>query len=561
MDMKTNQKVLLSSVCRPFGEKYGDAFCASYEGSFQVMWAQGIFRTRATTTQWGLDFIACNLKTPTVVLQYPSMSEFVSEIKKGYDYVGIAFIPTTLHKMRPMIAAVRRYAPATKIVLGGYGAVLGDELKPYADYICQGEGVAFMRRLLKEPVDRPIQQPVLVQNKSLFSIKLPKLSGYIFAGLGCPNGCDFCLTSHFFKRKHIKFLPDGASIVRAIEKLREIHPDMTSFYISDEDFLLNKERGVGFLHALRKSNLPPLSISVFSSVKALSQYKTTELVEMGIDFIWVGFEGKRSGYKKREGRSFSEMVTDFRRHGINVLASMIVGLDYQTPEIIAEEFAELIKCKIAMFQCLIYAPAIGTPLYERLKAEGRMDETLDYQKGYDAFSLVFKHPHIGKEEMSSIQRGLYHAEFEKLGPSAFRMVENWLAGYKTLRDHPVRRVRQKAAKCGLDARSALPLLNPSKRYVNPEIAQWIEGLRAEIIAQTGPLTPKEKLLEKIVPFMLWFTDFKMRHDLWQQPKPSRMDYNIPSKESRLRSFGNPFRLLHLRDFFSVFIPPREKPQD
>ena len=34
-------------------------------------------------------------------------------------------------------------------------------------------------------------------------------TGYVFAGLGCPNGCDFCATSHYFKRRHIRFLPDG----------------------------------------------------------------------------------------------------------------------------------------------------------------------------------------------------------------------------------------------------------------------------------------------------------------------------------------------------------------
>jgi hypothetical protein len=44
------KKVLLSSVCGPFGSKYDDGFGVSYEGTWQVLWAQG----RATTTnQWG----------------------------------------------------------------------------------------------------------------------------------------------------------------------------------------------------------------------------------------------------------------------------------------------------------------------------------------------------------------------------------------------------------------------------------------------------------------------------------------------------------------------------
>ena len=135
MPSANQKKVLLSSVCQPFGAQYGDGFGVSYEGTHQIMWAQGMFRTRATTTQWGIDFIAANLEAPTVTLHYPTMEQFVAEIKKGYDFVGIAFVLTTLHKMKPMIEAIREHAPQTKIVLGGYGTALGEPLEGLADYV------------------------------------------------------------------------------------------------------------------------------------------------------------------------------------------------------------------------------------------------------------------------------------------------------------------------------------------------------------------------------------------------------------------------------------------
>jgi hypothetical protein len=65
-------KILLSSVCQPFGEKHGDGLGTHYAGSWQILWAQGIFRPTTTTTQWGIDFIAENLKTPVVTLWYCS---------------------------------------------------------------------------------------------------------------------------------------------------------------------------------------------------------------------------------------------------------------------------------------------------------------------------------------------------------------------------------------------------------------------------------------------------------------------------------------------------------
>ena len=103
-------RVLMSSVCQPFGEKHGDGFGTSYEGTHQLMWAQGIFRTRATTTQWGIDFIAHNIRAPTTTLHYPTMRRFIAEIQKGYDYIGIAFVATTKHKMLQAASWHRRTA-------------------------------------------------------------------------------------------------------------------------------------------------------------------------------------------------------------------------------------------------------------------------------------------------------------------------------------------------------------------------------------------------------------------------------------------------------------------
>ncbi|NOZ02506.1 MAG: hypothetical protein GXP54_11530 [Deltaproteobacteria bacterium] len=391
MDGSKGGKVLLSSVCQPFGVKHGDGLGVSAEGSHQIMWAQGIFRARATTTQWGIDFIAENLKAPTVTLHYPTMKQFITEIEKGYGYIGIAFVASTHHKMVPMVQAIRKHAPSSKIILGGYGTAMGDEkLAPYADYICHGEGVAFMRELLGETINTGFVQPDICQRQSMFSVPLLGQTGYVFAGLGCPNGCDFCVTSHYFQRKHIRILPDGPSILGAIRDLRSKHPDMTDFWINDEDFLLNESRGRGFLEAIRQSDLPPLALCIFSSVKALSRFRASELVEMGIDWIWVGYEGKRAGYSKMNGRSYRELFSDLHQHGISVMSSMIIGFDYHTPEIIAQEFDELVSLRPSLSQFLIYGPAFGTPLHDRMKAENRLlpEDWMSYK--HDGFYLTFK---------------------------------------------------------------------------------------------------------------------------------------------------------------------------
>src|SRR5512141_1751615 len=83
-----SKKILLTSVCRPLGPKYGDAPSVGYELLYgQVTRAQGLFSPRTFNIHYSLEYIAENLDAPTVVLQYPSKGELIRELKKGYDYV------------------------------------------------------------------------------------------------------------------------------------------------------------------------------------------------------------------------------------------------------------------------------------------------------------------------------------------------------------------------------------------------------------------------------------------------------------------------------------------
>lgn len=300
---------------------------------------------------------------------------------------------------------------------------------------------------------------------------------------------------------------------------------MTDFWINDEDFLLNEKRRRGYLEAIRKTDLPPPSISIFSSVKGLSQFTATELVEMGIDWVWVGYEGQRAGYSKMAGKPYGELFVDLHAHGISVLASMIIGFDYQTPEIIEEEFEELMCIRPSMCQFLIYVPAYGTPLYERMDMEGRLiPEAYENPASQDGFSLGFRHPHIEPEEMAAIQRRLYREDFARLGPGIFRVTEDWLEGLCNLRDHPAPRVRAKAQAYAKAAHEALVVLPASKKYLNGEVCRWLDRFGVRLEAETGPMTFKENVVSKFAPLLLWYTDFKIRHGIGAQPESTRRTY-------------------------------------
>ena len=163
---------------------------------------------------------------------------------------------------------------------------------------------------------------------------------------------------------------------------------------------------------------------------------------MGIDGFWIGYEGTRSGYAKQQGRPVEEILTEFREHGITVLASMIVGFDYQNPDVVAQELDGLLKLKPALAQFLIYGPVPGTPFYERVIKENLLQDvytqtrTCIYRRA-DGFTHDDQTPDAlagGRSRTSSV--GVSSEDFQRLGPSIFRVLETRLLGYQKLKNSP-----------------------------------------------------------------------------------------------------------------------------
>jgi len=526
------QQVLFTSVCRPLGVRYGDSPSVGYELLHeQVTRAQGLFSPRSHHTQFSLDYIAENLEAPTVVLQYPSRSELVRELKRGYDVVGVCFVLATYHRMKEVVALVRKYSPQSKIVLGGYGTVAPDEmLLPYGDHICREEGVGFMRRLLGEAeIPMPYRHPLIINKLQVFSKQISR-TGIVFGGLGCPNGCDFCCTSHFFKRKHIRLLPTGADIYQVVERYLEVDPKL-SIMIMDEDFLLNRRRAMEFRDCVLRSG-KPLSIFVFASVKALSQYTVTEILEMGIDGMWVGYEGTRSGYAKQSGRPIEELFAEFREHGITILASMIVGFPYQTPEIIEQELAGLLALRPVLTQFLIYGPCPGTPFYEEVIRERKLlpevadDPELFYRRGSGFYSMV-KHPSMTPEQIEAAQKHCYEEDFRSLGPVLYRSVDRWLDGYLKLRESPSPFLRAKAQRIATDLRKAYPVFLAGK-LLGPtaKVRRWIGGLQKRVHAELGSPTWRERIESVAAVGLASWTGLTLKLGLFQHPPLVRNTFRM-----------------------------------
>ena len=528
--MRETPGILFSSPCRPFGPRQGDAFSCSANGAFQLTWAQEGFRSEDAMWHWGLDLMAENLQTPSIVLQFPTRARFLREVTRGYRYVGITFNLCTLHIARWMCGEVRRVSPASTIILGGYGTILpdedlrGEDGRPLADEVCREEGIRFMRRLLGEE-EATFRHPRISIRRKVFSVPLKEKTGMALASVGCPNGCDFCITSRYFKKQRIPFFPTGAELHRHMEEQAAADPSITSFSILDEDFLVDEAYARSFLQAARARGTVR-DVMVFASLRSLSRFTPMEIADMGVSRIWIGFEAERAGYAKLRGRGYAEEVAALSAVGVSVVASMIIGYDYQDRAIIEEEFRRLCAAGPSVIQILLFSPCYGTEAWNRLEGDGRILPEIrrDYRR-HDGFVELYRHPRFAPGGLESLQRELSRREFTELGPSMFRLLAVHHAGWRALKDSADPAVRERMAASGRRLKRSMALypagimFAPSRRVREKLRAQY-----ALMKTDFGRPSPGSLISAMLLIVLHAWTRWRFSAERFTQPGTIRTEY-------------------------------------
>lgn len=522
------KKVLLTTVCGPFGADTDDCTRHVMPELFhaQVTRAQGIFSIRSTYISYGLEYIAENITTPATVLQYPTMKQFRRELQKGYDYVGISFVIATFDKLKKMCRMAREVSPRSKIILGGYGTML-PECDQYGDYVCREEGVDFMRRLLGEVHNGEPKRHVVCPTRGTV-LGFPAMKGaVVLAGLGCPHGCEFCATSHFHKKRHIPLLKTGADLHQEIRRVHKVlgNPNLP-IGIIEEDFLLQKERAAQYLDCVKKDVENPIRFSCFASAHSIAQWDPEDLVRMGIETVWIGVESRQANYAKLKGLDIEAIFETLHSHGINTLASLIIGHDFHTVEKVWGDLDYLVSLNPSLSQFLILTPACSTPLFDRLKREGRL---LDVpHKHWDGFHLAFAHPHIDKEKMEQLILDVYDEEYRRLGPSVIRYIEKQFRGYLRFRDAADPLLKARAGQYRQGCLEALPLFPIAARRAPTEgIARGIRDIQRSIVHEIGAGGLKNKIRSGIVPVLALVEQFKLKHCGYPQARMERTEYRMP----------------------------------
>lgn len=484
-------RVLLTNPFGPYIREWGEN---PYDIlSSRLQRGQGPFTLSSSTPCAALYLIAENLNAQVTVMEYPHVEDFEAELRSGYDFLGIQVIAYTINKVAEMVRIARRVAPQTKIAIGGYG-VLSLHYPPpgekstdaayilqEADFLCEEEGVQFMRRVIgDEPIDRPITQLYVPQNKSFLPgaetmVDRSSMASMVLVALGCPNGCEFCMTSAMYKKQKIYVASPKETFETMKHHCRRNGGRATSVALMDEDLMLNPNyvRELGkLIQEDTEFGLRKLGYFCFGDLRSLTHFSMEELLELGVDNIWVGVESSLEDVvtsehhiEKRTCDDVEAVLRGMAEYGIGATASMVLGWDFHTPENIEKDIDYFVNLAPSSYQITFLTACPGTPLYKRMLAAGRIDPTMTYhdvQQCHDG-NFVTKHFRAGelKQHFDLAHKKLY----ENNGPGIFRSFEVNLNGYETCRRsaRPLLR-EQKAPFFAERCKRSYPLLKACADY-------------------------------------------------------------------------------------------------
>jgi radical SAM superfamily enzyme YgiQ (UPF0313 family) len=344
---------------------------------------------------------------------------FVKEQEIGL--VGIGAMTRMIAKAYRIADAIR--AAGVPVVMGGphvtecADEALGRDGGPrHADAVALGEADETWPRIVEdaargqlkevyEPVDetgkerKPSLQPypVIPWDKidlDQFNV-IPKMfrryterygSGFkyfnmmpIESGRGCPYGCEFCTVTGFFGDS-IRFRTDESVVNELLMLKRRARRErgQISIFFIDDNFAINIKRTKSLLRAIIAADAQ-LPWTAQISANLLRDEELVDLIaEAGAKWIFIGMESIDPANLADVNKSFNKpgeyaaVLNRLAQRNVYAITSFIIGMDNDTPGVAERTIHEIEQWPPVLPVFSPLTPLPGTPLYNRLGAEGRL---------------------------------------------------------------------------------------------------------------------------------------------------------------------------------------------
>ncbi len=344
----------------------------------------------------------------------------------GADLVGITVTLDVMPRAVQIAAEFRRRG--IPVVAGGTHITCSpDSCLPHFDALCVGPAERVWRRMLEDAATGKLE-PVYCDMEGFqgSEIHSPQYamagrSKYLYTNVittsrGCPHRCDFCYNSCAHRVYVTRPIPD---VLRDIQALGTRH-----VLFIDDNFigvpthtraLLMQMRGMG------------LKWSAAVTTRILSHPDLLDLMaETGCQSLFIGFESINASslhgvHKDNQVEVYERLIDAIHSRGIMINASMVFGLDGDTPDTFARTLEWLVRMRIETLTSHILTPYPGTALYRRMAEAGRI--TCDDLSRYNTAHVVFAPTQMTQEQLYDGYLWMYR-QFYSFGNILRRMPKN-----------------------------------------------------------------------------------------------------------------------------------------
>jgi radical SAM superfamily enzyme YgiQ (UPF0313 family) len=306
------------------------------------------------------------------------------------DVVGVCGMASQLPRQRHVAEHFRKRG--CHVVAGGsYASLCPEEYRDVADTVVAGEAEHTWPRFcanFEQGCAKELYQEtgtVDLADSPVPRYDLLKLHLYQTAAIqfsrGCPFRCEFCdIIVTFGRRPRAKTLPQ---VERELDQLRTA--GVRSVFFVDDNLIGHLPRCrelLAFLADYQRRHRYRFSFGAETSANVATQPDLLALLrKANFQWVFVGIETpSREALieTKKEQNTRADLLASLRAiyaHGLDVYASFVVGFDADNPTVFDRQYHFIIESGIVLASLGLLLALPKTPLYDRLKREGRLRPT------------------------------------------------------------------------------------------------------------------------------------------------------------------------------------------